>query len=60
MNRYEKAIEWIALNDEPTILDWNEVSHMVSVCLVADVFGFSTDRVAVDVVKFRKAHEVGK
>lgn len=57
---YSFAIEWIALNDEPGCLDWVEVSGQISVLLVADLYSVNHERVAVDVVRYRKECEVGK
>ena len=58
---YRDAIQWIADNDwagdTPTNLTWTEafagVDGLVTVCLVADVFGKDQDTVAVDVLRAR-------
>lgn len=57
---YEFGVEWIAMNDEPNELDWNEVSGFISVCLLADMFNLSQEKVAIDIVRFRKARNVEK
>ena len=51
-------MQWIALNDgagDSTALDIDSVRGMVSVLLVADLFEVESERVARDVVKYRKA-----
>lgn len=55
MNRpsYRVAIEWVALNDEPDELDVDEMSGLISVNLVAYLFGKSHESVAESVVKYR-------
>lgn len=61
MASYKDAIQWIALNDSaadtPTELSWEEafpgVDGLVSVCLVADVFGKDQVAVAEDVLRAR-------
>lgn len=53
---YRFAVSWIALNDEPTILDAREVADFISTQLVADTFCKSPDEVAQDVVRYRKNH----
>lgn len=51
---YREAAWWIALNDEPLELDLEVVESFISVGLVADIFGVSMERVARDVVRYRK------
>jgi hypothetical protein len=53
---YRVGIEWIALNDDDGsahALSISEVSGMISVALLADLFGKRAIEVAVDVVSFR-------
>lgn len=53
---YRVAVQWIADNDgagDDERLDVEYVSEMVTVALVADLFGVDTARVAQDVVKQR-------
>ncbi len=55
---YRFAVEWIALNDGPgdsDALDPEAVQDLVSIALVADMFGKSTLEVAQAVVKYRQA-----
>lgn len=64
MARYSDAIEWIAHNDsagdtvgmslEEAI---EEVKFIISVCLVADVWGYTNEKVARDVVLARNKSE---
>lgn len=51
---YRKAIEWIALNDEPGEMNVEITSEMISVGLIADLFGKTQQEVARQVVKRRK------
>lgn len=53
---YRHAVEFIALNDEPTILDADAMTYYATVMLVADLFDVSTERVARNVVRYRNAH----
>jgi hypothetical protein len=50
---YREAIEWIAYNDEPTLLDRMQISELISVCLVSDVFGVEPINVAMDIIHIR-------
>lgn len=58
---YRQAVEWIALEDEPTYLWADEILQEsgVSVALVADLFGKAPDAVAlaVQLVRVRIAAE---
>lgn len=51
---YKAAIEFITFNDEPGDLDAESVSSMISVGLVAELFGKSTAEVATSVVALRR------
>jgi hypothetical protein len=51
---YREGIECIALNDEPTSLEVEDMEAMASVMLQAVLFGVTQERVAKDVVRFRK------
>lgn len=51
---YRHGVEIIALNDEPEETDPEAIAAQVSVCLLADLFGTTTDRVARDVLRFRE------
>lgn len=50
---YRRACDWIASEDEPTLRDPAAVSAMISVLLVADLFGITAEVVAKDVIKRR-------
>lgn len=54
--KYQRAIEWIAVNDEPEWTDITMVMEMISVVLIADVFKKNTKKVADDVINYRKAN----
>lgn len=55
--KYIQAIHWIANNDEPTIFDIRDLSTLISVCLIADLFKLYPEDVALDVLKERKSQE---
>jgi hypothetical protein len=50
---YRRAVEAIALNDEPNCLDIDEMSGYASVLVTAITFGKDQDQVAADVVRWR-------
>ncbi len=50
---YKRAIEHIALNDEPGMTNPDDIVGMISVGLVADLFGKDPYEVADAVSKFR-------
>lgn len=50
---YRAAVKWIAMNDEPTEHRVEEMERLISVALVADMFGAETARVARDVIHLR-------
>ena len=50
---YKTAVQWIADNDEPTLLDDEEVSNLISVQLVAEIYSKDCRIVAIDVVTER-------
>lgn len=52
---YQNAINWIALNDEPNCLNPRTVSQLISVVLVAAIFGATETQVAYDVLSARIA-----
>jgi hypothetical protein len=51
---YRKAIEAIALNDEPLEMDVEAMAGMASVMVVAVAFDKDQDKVAADVIRFRE------
>ena len=53
-DRFLTAIAWIALNDEPLDRNVATVSELISVLLVADVFGYEPISVAQRVVRTRE------
>jgi hypothetical protein len=55
---YRKAIEWIAMNDEPDSDDRDFVAGMISTMLVADLFGKTPETVAQAVIRYRKRNGV--
>lgn len=57
---YREAVAWIALNDEtcgPEAQDPKEVETLISVALVADIFGVDVQKVAADVVRYRQKND---
>lgn len=56
---YRQAIAWIATEDDPgsdDALDPEQVSFMLTSCLVADIFETPREQVGNDVVEYRKKH----
>lgn len=53
---YRAGVEWIARNDETgdNVLDEKVIAEYISTMLLADLFGLMVQRVAYDIVKFRK------
>jgi hypothetical protein len=51
---YREAVATIANNDEPEELDADAMSGVASVLVVAVIFGTTQERVASDVVRYRK------
>ena len=60
MASLKKAIRWIADNDESGELDIEVMETLISVLLVADLFGKTPTEIATRVVKVRKAWGVGR
>lgn len=54
--KWRFGVEWIALNDEPTERDPEAVASLISVALLADLFGKTTEDVAKAVLQYRKRH----
>lgn len=50
---YREATRWIAQNDEPTWLDEDRISGLISVVMIADIFGLSPEDVARAVIFIR-------
>jgi hypothetical protein len=58
---YREAVAWIAINDDAGAtyaLDAEHLRIVVTVILIADIFGKDPVEVATDVVKFRAAEAV--
>lgn len=53
---YHVGLEYIALNDEPTLTERDEISGMPSVHLLAALFGMEPVNVAFDVLRYRAYH----
>jgi hypothetical protein len=49
---YRHGVSWIALNDEP-ILDADQITGLISIGLLADLFGKDPETVAADVIRYR-------
>lgn len=52
----QEAVRWIAENDEPLLLEVAQVEELISVMLIADLFGKTPQVVAGLVVNHREAH----
>lgn len=57
MTKYNKAIEWVAFNDEPRDINIESISEMISVGLISDVFNKTPERVAMDVYELRTKYK---
>ena len=57
---YCDCIQWIAENDESAAMDWREIEYLVTVCMVADLFGETPKSVAQSVIAVRRASEATK
>lgn len=56
---YREGIAWIAMNDDPDssdAYDLEQLSGLISVLLLADLFGVDPEKVAKDVIKHRRKH----
>lgn len=54
---YRSGVAWIAMNDDsgsPDATDETVVAGYISTCLLADLFGVTQERVARDVVRYRR------
>jgi hypothetical protein len=51
---YPGDIADIALNDEPTILDINDVAGQITVVMAGWRWGLEAEQVAADVISFRR------
>ncbi len=58
MARYDDAVRWIADMDNTDLGEPSEGTYIISVCLVADVFGKDRHIVYCDVVRRRRIDEV--
>lgn len=50
-----RAVQWIADEDEQMLIDPNEIQDLITVQLVADLFGKEPIEIATKVSKIRKA-----
>ncbi len=55
---YREGVAWIGHNDEPDENDPEIVQGLISVLLLADLFGVEPEKVAKDVLAFRKKNKV--
>lgn len=51
---YREAVEWIAVNDEPTETNPETLASLISVALIADLSARDPKKVAQDVLRARK------
>lgn len=54
---YREAVKWIARNDDPDEMDAGPVVGLISVALVAALFGKKQIEVARAVIRFRRAYK---
>jgi hypothetical protein len=50
---YQYAIRWVAVNDEPLDGDPRSIASYISTCLVADLYGYTPEKVAQDIAAIR-------
>lgn len=50
---YRRAVEFVALNDEPTMTDAEEVHDQMTVVLIAEAFNVTQADVTTDVLAVR-------
>lgn len=50
---YRHGVMWIAENDEPAEMNTQAIAGLISVMLLADIFGVEPTRVAEDVARYR-------
>lgn len=55
---YRDGVSIIALNDEPLETDVEAIRLQMTVCLLSDLFDVTPERVADDVVRYRKKNPV--
>jgi len=53
---YREGIEIIAENDEPGCFDVEEIRGFTTVQLLAGLFDVASERVATDIVRYRRKH----
>lgn len=53
---YREGVEYVAMNDEPTHREVENVQYMPTIQLMALLFGKTVEEVAIDVIAFRKKH----
>lgn len=53
---YVQALLWVALEDDPTELDEEQIRSTLTVGLVADLFGVTTEQVSKSVVLIRRSN----
>jgi len=57
---YRNGVIWIAYNDEPGETDPEAIGSLISVMLLADLFGVDYKKVVKDIVKCRDKIGVSK
>lgn len=56
LTKYQRGVEWIALNDEPSLTDEESIVDLISVGLISDIFDKNPYTVANDVINYRRKH----
>lgn len=51
--KYINAIQWVAFNDDPSVLNVKQIEESITVQLIADVFGKNSLDVARDIYQLR-------
>lgn len=60
MASYKKAVQWCAENDEPTSFREEEIVDLISTLLVADIFDKTPEKVALDILNYRRQNKPGE
>jgi len=58
MRGIKYAIEWVAINDEPTDMDEETISEQLTVQLIADLFDKHPITIAERIIEWRERNDV--
>lgn len=55
---YRYGVEWVAFNDEPGEMNPERISGFISVCLLADLFDVTSEKIVADVLRIRRCQQM--